>query len=146
MRLTSFTDYGLRAMMLMAGTPERTFTTQEIARTFDISQNHLTKIVRRLVETGFLKARRGWQGGIQLAQPPEEITVGKLIRALEDPCPIVECFRPDGGQCPLVPTCLLKGRLARARDAFLAELDRTSLAEIRSPLPQDPQAAVPPPA
>jgi len=41
----------------------------------------------------------------------------------------VECFRGDGGQCVLKPRCRLKARLAAAREAFMRELDATTLAE-----------------
>jgi DNA-binding IscR family transcriptional regulator len=48
---------------------------------------------------------------------------------------MVECFRADGGGCVLTPRCRLKGRLKRAADAFLSELDKTSLAECAYPGP-----------
>ncbi|HZD26243.1 MAG TPA: Rrf2 family transcriptional regulator [Alphaproteobacteria bacterium] len=133
MRLTSFTDFGLRALMRLAGEPERSFTTDEIAREFAISRNHLTKIVRDLASAGFLETRRGAGGGFRLARPAQAITLGEVVRALEGRQPIVECFREDGGACVLTPQCRLKGRLAAAREAFLRELDGTSLAECAYP-------------
>lgn len=129
MRLTAFTDFGLRALMRLAGEPERTFTTDEIAREFAISRHHLMKVVRDLSAAGFITTRRGSGGGFRLARPAQEITVGAVVRALEARHALVECFQADGGACVLTPRCRLKGRLASAREAFLAELDRTTLAE-----------------
>ena len=63
MRLTSFTDFGLRALMQLAGEPQRTFTTDEIARTFAISRNHLAKIIRELATPGIVATQRGAGGG-----------------------------------------------------------------------------------
>lgn len=63
MRLTAFTDLGLRAMMRLAGEPERRFTTEEIASEFDISRHHLTKIVRDLARAGHVETQRGAAGG-----------------------------------------------------------------------------------
>lgn len=129
MRLTLFTDFGLRALMRLAGDPDRTFTTDEIAREFRISRNHLMKVVRDLSAAGFIATRKGAGGGLRLARPADEITIGAVVRALEARHALVECFQADGGACVLTPRCRLKGRLASAREAFLAELDRTTLAE-----------------
>jgi DNA-binding IscR family transcriptional regulator len=54
MRLTAFTDFGLRALMRLAGEPDRSFTTDEIASEFAISRHHLVKVVRRLAEAGYV--------------------------------------------------------------------------------------------
>jgi Rrf2 family nitric oxide-sensitive transcriptional repressor len=129
MRLTTFTDFGLRALMRLAGEPKRSFTTDDIASEFRISRNHLTKVVRDLAGAGYLTTQRGAGGGFRLARPAAEITLGEIVRTLEARHALVECFRSDGGACILTPRCRLKSRLAAAREAFLAELDRTSLAD-----------------
>lgn len=134
MRLTSFTDFGLRALMRLAGEPERTFATNEIAAEFGISRNHLAKVVRDLADGGFISTQRGVSGGFALARPARFITIGEVVRALEGPA-LVECFREDGGNCVLKPRCRLKTKLAAAREAFMRELDATTLAECAYPAP-----------
>lgn len=129
MRLTSFTDFGLRALMRLAAEPGRVFTTEEIAGELKISRNHLTKVIQALAGAGILSTHRGAGGGFRLAQPPESVKLGAVVRLLESRQVLVECFRADGGTCILTPGCRLKGRLAAAREAFLDELDRTTLAE-----------------
>jgi Rrf2 family nitric oxide-sensitive transcriptional repressor len=131
MRLTSFTDYALRMLMRLAGAPGQSFTTDGIAREFAVSRHHLHKVVRELAQAGYITTQRGAGGGFRLAVPPESLTIGAIVRRLEARQPLVECFRADGGACVLTPRCLLKRRLAVAREAFLAELDRTTLAECR---------------
>jgi len=137
MRLTQFTDFGLRALMRLAGEPGRAFTTDEIAREFRISRNHLTKVVRELAGAGFVTTQRGAAGGFRLARPPQSVTLGQVVRALENREALVECFRDDGGACVLTPRCRLKRRLATAREAFLRELDATTLAECTYPAPRN---------
>jgi Rrf2 family nitric oxide-sensitive transcriptional repressor len=133
MRLTAFTDFGLRALMRLAGDPDRSFTTDEIATEFAISRHHLIKVVRRLADAGYVKTQRGAGGGFQLARSARSITLGEVVRDLEDDQPMVECFRADGGNCVLTPRCRLRKRLAAAQQAFLAELDATTLADCAYP-------------
>ena len=136
MRLTAFTDFGLRALMRLAGEPDRSFTTDEIASEFAISRHHLIKVVRRLAEAGYVKTQRGAAGGFRArAAGARSITLGEVVRDLEDDQPLVECFRDDGGACVLTPRCRLKKKLAAAREAFLRELDATSLADCAYPAP-----------
>ena len=132
MRLTSFTDFALRALMRLAGEPTRSFATNEIASEFGISRNHLAKVVRDLADGGFIATQRGAGGGFTLARSPASITLGDVVRKLEVEA-LVECFREDGGSCVLTPRCRLKARLAAAREAFMRELDGTTLAECAYP-------------
>jgi Rrf2 family nitric oxide-sensitive transcriptional repressor len=136
LRLTEFTDFGLRALMRLAAEPDRTFTTDEIASEFSISRNHLMKIVQDLAKKGFIITQRGAGGGIRLSRPPEHMKLGHIIRTLEQRHAMVECFRSDGGSCSLTPDCRLRGKLAAARIAFYGELDRSSLADCAYPAPK----------
>jgi Rrf2 family nitric oxide-sensitive transcriptional repressor len=145
MRLTAFTDFGLRALMRLAAEPERSFSTSEIAAEFGISRHHLIKVVGDLAQAGFVTTRRGGGGGFRLARSAQSISLGEVVRALEARHALVECFRQDGGNCLLTPHCRLKGKLASAREAFLSELDRTILADCAYPNPSQ-RRRVPAPA
>lgn len=140
MRLTSFTDLGMRALMRMASAPDRAFSTAEMADEFRISRHHLTKIMQKLSRAGYVITRRGSGGGAMLARPAHEIRLGEVIRLLESGQTLVECMAPDGGNCTLVGRCGLKSRLLAAENAFYAELDHSTLADIalnwRIPQPQ----------
>lgn len=133
MRLTAFTDFGLRALMRLAAEPERLFTTEEIASELAVSRHHLTKVVRELAAHDFIVTHRGAGGGFKLARSPERIAIGHVVRALELRQALVECFREDGGNCALTPRCRLKSRLAKAREAFLRDLDAATLAQCLYP-------------
>ncbi len=130
MRLTSFTDYGLRMLMRMASTPGRAFSTAELAEEFGVSRNHLAKIMQRLARAGLVETRRGGGGGAALALPASEIRLGSVVRLLEAGQPLVECLSAGGGACPIDGRCRLKARIRSAEAAFLAELDRATLAEV----------------
>ncbi|MRU14697.1 Rrf2 family transcriptional regulator [Roseovarius sp. A21] len=130
MRLTSFTDYGLRMLMRMANAPEQSFSTAEFAEEFGLSRNHLAKIVQHLSRAGLIRTRRGGGGGAVLARPPAQIRLGDIVQSLEAGHPLVECLGAEGGDCTLDGRCLLKGRLRMAEAAFYAELNRSTLADV----------------
>lgn len=135
MRLTSFTDYGLRMLMRLASAPGTAFSTAELAAEFELSRNHLTKIMQHLARAGMVETRRGNGGGAVLAKHPEEIRLGDLVQLLEEDQPLVECFG-IGGTCTIDGRCRLKGRLRSAEAAFLADLNRSTLADIALPEPE----------
>lgn len=130
MRLTSFTDFGLRMLMRMAGAPDRGFSTADLAEEFGLSRHHLTKIIQKLAQAGYVTTRRGGGGGAMLSRPAGEIRLGSIIRLLEEGHPLVECFAASGGDCTIDGRCRLKARLRSAEAAFLADLDRSTLADI----------------
>lgn len=130
MRLTSFTDFGLRMLMRMASDPERAFSSAELATEFDLSRHHLAKIMQRLSQAGLIDTRRGGGGGAVLARSPSEIRLGDVVRHLESGQALVACFGPEVGACSLDGRCRLKARLRTAERAFLEDLDRSTLADI----------------
>ena len=136
MRLTSFTDFGLRALMRIAGNPDRPHSTAEIAEEFRISRNHLTKAMSALASAGFIKTSRGKGGGAVLAMPVDQIRLGDVVAELERDSALVECFSNSGGACIITPNCRLKNILGSARSGFIADLNRYSLADCALP-PKD---------
>lgn len=133
MRLTSFTDFGLRALMRMASNPGRAFSTAELADEFALSRHHLTKIMAALAQAGIVTTRRGSGGGARLARRPDQIGLGDVVRVLESGQSLVDCFSAQGGTCPIRDCCRLKSRLRGAEAAFLADLDRSTLADVALP-------------
>jgi Rrf2 family transcriptional regulator, nitric oxide-sensitive transcriptional repressor len=129
MRLTVQTDYALRTLMLLS-VSKAPQTTQSVAHHYGISQNHLVKVVKRLVAAGFVKSARGRGGGLQLALQPQKINVGAVVREIEDLSNFVECFNSKTNQCPAVSACGLKSILSGSIIAFLKNLDRYSLEDL----------------
>lgn len=130
MRLTLFTDYGLRMLMRLASSPDKIFSTAELAGEFGLSRNHLAKIMQHLSGAGLIETRRGGGGGATLAKPASDIRLGDVVAVLEEGQAIVECFARDGGQCTFDQRCGLKTRLRSAEAAFIADLNRSTLADI----------------
>lgn len=130
MRLTMYTDYSLRVLIFLASKPTNELSTvQEISDAYQISKNHLTKIVHELGKLELIETTRGRGGGIRLSVDPASINVGELVRKTEDDFHLVECFDPSKNTCILSKACRLKGVLYEALQAYFAVLDRYTIAD-----------------
>ena len=130
MKLTRYTDFALRVLMHLAARAEPRSSIAEVARVHGISENHLMKVVQDLGRQGFLTTVRGRGGGFALAEQPGRIRIGDVVRHAEGTMVLVECFDRDTNTCPLARACGLKGILSEAFEAFLAVLDRYTLADL----------------
>jgi Rrf2 family transcriptional regulator, nitric oxide-sensitive transcriptional repressor len=131
MRLTTLTDYSLRMLIHLAIRPGGRATIAEVAQAYGISQNHLMKVAHLLGQAGHVTTLRGRGGGLALARPAAEITVGDVVRRIEPDMALVPCF--GTASCAILPACRLKHRLHAAREAFLAVLDATTVADLAQP-------------
>lgn len=123
------TDYALRMLMYLA-VEQRSASIEEIASAYGVSRNHLMKVSQQLATLGVINARRGRGGGLSLAAPPEEISVGKVVRELESLGSFVECFDRKTNTCRIAGACGLQGALNLALADFLKRLDGFSLADL----------------
>ncbi|WP_286840556.1 MULTISPECIES: Rrf2 family transcriptional regulator [unclassified Acidiphilium] len=130
MRLTSYTDYGLRALMLLAAEPGVVISAAVLAHRLGVSRNHLAKILLDLVDGGYLSSARGAAGGVSMTTDPGSIRLGDLVDYLERDQPLVECFRVDGTECCLLPQCRLRSLLRGGAEAFLIALNQNTLADL----------------
>lgn len=127
MQLTSFTDYGLRALIYLATLPQGELASiTKVTEVYGVSRNHMVKIINKLGQLGYVETVRGKNGGIRLGKPAEQIIIGEVVRAIE-PLQIVNCSEEF---CHITPACRLKGVLFTARQAFLDELDNHTLADM----------------
>ncbi|BDH47443.1 HTH-type transcriptional repressor NsrR [Salmonella enterica subsp. enterica serovar Choleraesuis] len=127
MQLTSFTDYGLRALIYMASLPEGQMTSiSEVTEVYGVSRNHMVKIINQLSRAGYVTAVRGKNGGIRLGRPAPSIRVGDVVRDLE-PLSLVNC---SSEFCHITPACRLKQVLSGGVARFLEELDKYTLADL----------------
>ena len=127
MQLTSFTDYGLRALIYMASLPDDQMTNiSQVTDVYGVSRNHMVKIINQLSRAGLVTAVRGKNGGIKLGKPAQTIRIGAVVRELE-PLSLVNC---DSDFCHITPACRLKQVLHTAVEHFLDELNQYTLADM----------------
>ena len=130
LRFTRHTDYALRVLIYAGLKGEEQSTIAEIAARYRISENHLMKVVHHLGLGGYVATTRGRKGGLRLARPPEEISIGDVVRWCEEDLRIVECLDPATNTCPIIRFCGLTQTVGEALEAFLAVLDDKTLADV----------------
>jgi len=128
MRLALQTDYALRTLMYLALRSERV-QIADVAAFFNISKDHLAKVVQRMAKEGLVRSIRGVGGGIELAQAPKNIRIGDVITRFEGGLHLLDCVKIDG-VCVIQPGCKLRTALAEAERLQLEYLNEFTLSDI----------------
>jgi Rrf2 family nitric oxide-sensitive transcriptional repressor len=128
MRLSLQTDYSLRTLMYLAARPGRR-NIAEIADFFQISQAHVAKVVTQLARWGFVRSIRGIGGGLELARPADEISIGAVVRASEGSLNLLECVSVDD-VCVIQRHCKLRGVLREAERLQMEYLENVRLSDV----------------
>ena len=124
-RLTRYTDYSLRVLIHLALNDDRICSIGEISRTYNVSHNHMMKVVNALAHADFIQTVRGRGGGMRLARPADKIGVGEVIRHTEEGFQLADC-----SGCALSPACGLTGVLAKGMQAMMAVFDSFTIADL----------------
>jgi Rrf2 family nitric oxide-sensitive transcriptional repressor len=130
MQLLVYTDYALRVLLYAGSHAGAPIPSAAIAEAYGISVDHVVKAAKALTSAGLLRATRGAGGGIELAKPPAQISVGAVVRLFEGGRGPVACLRESDAPCKIESACRLRGAFQRAEDAFYRELDGCSLADL----------------
>ena len=127
MKLSSKTHYGLIACHILGmNYPDTPVSASTLESQISVSGKYLEKIMRMLSKRNIVSANRGASGGYYLARPPKDISVGEIVRALEDEMEIIECVK-DGGKCKCCPS---SGVWKKLYDGINEILDSMSLEQV----------------
>jgi len=129
MHLTKKTDYCVRVLIYLQNHKGRV-KIKDIAEAYKISKNHLSVAVNKLAELDYIITTQGPKGGIEFNKASENKTIGSVITEIED-LNIVECFDLKNNNCNLSPDCKLKGMLAKSTAAFVAELNKYKIKDLK---------------
>lgn len=138
MRINAFSDVSLRVLMVLAAAPDmELLASRDIADAIDTPYNHVSKAVLKLRQLGLVDAVRGRAGGVRISDAGRRVTVGALLRTLDDRPDVADC-QPAHGDCPLIHGCGLRGALNRAREAFYVSLDGVVVSALTKPSSSGP--------
>jgi len=130
MRLSTRSRYGTRMMVDLAQRyDDGPVQIREIAKRQDISAKYLEQLIIPLKKANYVKSVRGPKGGHLLAMAPEEITVGEIVRTLENEISLVSCI-DNPKICSKTNTCPTRDVWKTATNAIYNELNTVTLSEL----------------
>ena len=133
MKLSKKSEYGLRALLdLAAHSDEGAVRLKDLADRNNIPIKFLEQIFLALRNAGVVRSQVGARGGYMLSRSSEEITLGEVIRTLDGTIAPVGCVSKIAYEpctCPDERTCPLRAAMNQVRDAIVAVVDYTSLAD-----------------
>jgi Rrf2 family protein len=140
--LSSRAKYATRALLDLTqhGLDSKPVQIHDIGERQNIPAKFLEQILLTLKRHGWVQSRKGPGGGYFLMVPPERITLGAVVRAMDGPLAPISCVSVSGYMecgCPDPQTCGLRAAFKEARDALAEVLDGTTFADLR-----DRQAAL----
>ncbi|GGE25473.1 AsnC family transcriptional regulator [Marinithermofilum abyssi] len=131
MKVSTRGEYALRALIVLGQHPNGVIPIADISEKTLVPVNYLEQILLQLKKLGYLKSKRGSQGGYALRMPADQIVIGEVIRRLEGPlapmgCVSITAYDP----CPLEEGCLLKPLWGLIRDTVAHLLEHTTLDDL----------------
>jgi Rrf2 family transcriptional regulator, cysteine metabolism repressor len=129
MRISAKSEYAIKAILDLAMRPDAGLVPiQEIAARQGIPQRYLEQVLLALKRVGLVRSRRGSAGGYQLTRPPEAVTVGEVLRAVEG----ASAFEALGGRKPARNGQDLAALWIEIADAVSSVVDRLTFGELAS--------------
>lgn len=134
MKISTRGRYGVKALSELARRyGEGPISLKEIAETQDLSRGYLEQLLSSLREANLVESVRGAQGGYKLVNPPEEVSVGDILRVLEGPLAPVDCAspnRPDSDVCEKIDDCSTHDIWVKVRLSVEEVVDSISLSDL----------------
>ena len=139
LNISEAANLGIHALTYLAYQHDsgRSVATTEIADSFEISANHLSKVLQRLSKTGMVRSVRGPRGGFVLAKKPNDITLLNIYEAIDGALSLhSQCLQG-------VPTCgfdecIFGGLISDVHARVKAYFSQTTLADIVAKNPPPP--------
>jgi len=132
LKLSKKIDYGLMAISHIAnyGDDNRIVNTKRIAEEYSIPVELLAKILQKMAKGGLITSLNGPKGGYVLAKLPKDITIGEVVKAIEGPIELVDCYRGNETDCQQLGKCSVRRPIRRIQDSITRLLDSMTIEEI----------------
>ncbi len=130
LKLTKKADYGLISLKHIATFGrDRPASTKEMSDAYGIPAPILSKVLQRLVREGFLVSEQGVNGGYRLARDPSLITALEVIRAIDGPVLLTNCFSRQG-ECEIAESCNVREPLRKVHERIQQVLESITIADL----------------
>jgi Rrf2 family protein len=130
LKLTKKADYGLISLKHLAVNQGKgSASAKELAEAYHIPVPMLAKVLQKLVREGFLVSEQGTNGGYRLARDPATMTALEVIRAIDGPIILTNCFTAHG-DCDLSKQCNVREPLRRVHEEILKLLNSITISDL----------------
>lgn len=140
MKISTKGRYALRMMIEFGLNPDSCTKISQVAARQGISDKYLEQIVTLLHRAGYVRSVRGAQGGYMLTRPPEEYTVGMILRQTEGSLAPVPCVDEDAEPCDRAGQCVTLNVWKQLKDAIDQVVDSVTLADLVEEQRRQPDA------
>jgi len=132
MKLSTRGEYATRAMLeLSINHGKGLLHIRDIADAQNIPRRFLEQILLLLKRNGYLRSKKGPNGGYYLAKPPERINVAEVIRVMDGPLAPIDCVSETAYEsCPMEKNCGLKFLWKKVRDSIADILEKTNFKDL----------------
>jgi Rrf2 family protein len=138
LKLTKKADYGLIALRHLAVSPRGTSSAKEIADTYGIPLPLLAKVLQKLTKENLTQSVAGTNGGYRLSRDPSKISALEVIRAIDGPIILTNCFT-EHGECDQSDRCTVREPLRRVHEAILELLNTMTVQDLAGPRSSEPK-------
>ena len=127
--ITRDTDYGLRALCLLAVRPEENFSAARISKELDAPYQFLRGILQKLSRAGILRAEKGRSGGFSLIKKPGNIKVTDVMNIFQGKVDLKRCSFQNN-VCPNLKDCVLRVEIEEIEKYARERLSRLTVKDI----------------
>jgi len=137
LKLTKKADYGLIALKHLAvNSGGVSSSAKAIADCYGIPLPLLAKILQKLTKLGMLQSLPGTNGGYRLARSANQITALEVIRAIDGPIILTNCFTPHG-ECDQSEKCTVREPLRKVHEGILQLLNTITISDMSKDEPTE---------
>ena len=129
LRVTKLTDYATVVLTVLASAPDAIASTTDLAERAGLEAPTVAKLLKPLAQAGLVQAFRGSHGGYRLSLPAEDISLYRIVEAMEGPLGMTECSLHDGA-CGIERSCGARANWRRINDVLAEALRAVSLAQM----------------
>ncbi len=129
LRISKLTDYATVLLAALAQREQDCVSASQLAEDTRLELPTAAKVLKTLAKSGLVQSLRGANGGYRLTDPPQDISVADIVRAMEGPIALTECSL-EPGLCSHESQCTLRGNWQRIGLAVESALEQLSLADL----------------
>lgn len=137
LKLTKKADYGLIALRHIAVSPRGTSSAKEIADAYGIPLPLLAKVLQKLTRGSLTQSVAGTNGGYRLARAPNTISALEVVRTIDGPIILTNCFT-EHGECGQSGRCTVREPLRQVHEAILELLNTITIQDLTKPRKSEP--------